>query len=655
MMKHIKRLTAVLLALVLAAPASVFAAGYNAAAVSSVSSFNNVCGGVSFIEPAGSMGELRALVSADVSPSGVIFGADSDLNVTDRAGNRLGYTLRQAAVAIDGAARPIVSVSDEYTARAVCTFFEYSGVSDFFVMSSDITLLKICRDEYSVGGTVFDLTDSVAAEPGLMELRSLCADVTAAGVNVCLFSEDCISPDTVRYLYTRLIYTWCESGDELDISAAAELILTGAFAVVSRDTDVLYEAATRFLAENTLTRMPVNVGHRGSQNHAPQNTLEGFLLAEEEGADAVELDLYISADGELVIMHNPTTGGTCGTDIGVEDSTLAQLKELSADRGFRDTEYAGVKIPTLREVYEELDRETVIFVEVKSTKPECVRALAALTEEFGFYDRIVVISFHFDQLVLSRELMPTVPCAFLASKTYSDTGEIISALRPYSMALDNSYSEDYDEYLSVDAKARAFPVLLWTFYNADGLDTYMLRGYLGLTNDLPYRFASIGKKLETQLVGDIVPGSECSLEYKLTSYDGSSAKAKKVTVISEDPAVQIAGRKVTFDKAGEYTLFVRADMVLATGTCSVYGVLHVSVPSEGEATQTAYRMFEPYADGDVNADGIFNLRDVSAVIRYLSGYSTEVKDISFADVNGDGTVNLKDVSVMIRDCAGYAG
>lgn len=96
-------------------------------------------------------------------------------------------------------------------------------------------------------------------------------------------------------------------------------------------------------------------------------------------------------------------------------------------------------------------------------------------------------------------------------------------------------------------------------------------------------------------------------------------------------------------------------MVLATGTCSVYGVLHVSVPSEGEATQTAYRMFEPYADGDVNADGIFNLRDVSAVIRYLSGYSTEVKDMSFADVNGDGTVNLKDVSVMIRDCAGYAG
>ena len=79
--------------------------------------------------------------------------------------------------------------------------------------------------------------------------------------------------------------------------------------------------------------MSLVLAHRGASGHAPENTLEAFRLAMEMGADGFELDVHMSLDGELVVIHDESVDRTTdGTGL-VRDLTLAQLKELDACNG----------------------------------------------------------------------------------------------------------------------------------------------------------------------------------------------------------------------------------------------------------------------------------------------------------------------------------
>src|ERR1700694_1070503 len=91
-------------------------------------------------------------------------------------------------------------------------------------------------------------------------------------------------------------------------------------------------------------RRTVNWGHRGAMSLAPENTLAAFALAREVGADGVEFDVQLSADGEVVIIHDHTLERTTDGRGAVAERTLAELKKLDAGRWF-DVRYAGERIP----------------------------------------------------------------------------------------------------------------------------------------------------------------------------------------------------------------------------------------------------------------------------------------------------------------------
>ena len=92
--------------------------------------------------------------------------------------------------------------------------------------------------------------------------------------------------------------------------------------------------------------------HRGASAYAPENTLEAFLLAAEQGADGVELDVQLTKDGEMVVVHDEEIDRVSDGSGFVKDYTLAELKNLNFNK--THPEYQNVKIPTLREVYEAL-------------------------------------------------------------------------------------------------------------------------------------------------------------------------------------------------------------------------------------------------------------------------------------------------------------
>src|ERR1700694_1997865 len=111
-------------------------------------------------------------------------------------------------------------------------------------------------------------------------------------------------------------------------------------------------------------RRTVNWGHRGAMSLAPENTLAAFALAREVGADGVEFDVQMSADGELVIIHDQPLGRTPEGGGAVANHSLAELKQLDAGRWF-DARYAGERIPTLQEVIDLLGGEMFLNIEIK--------------------------------------------------------------------------------------------------------------------------------------------------------------------------------------------------------------------------------------------------------------------------------------------------
>lgn len=146
--------------------------------------------------------------------------------------------------------------------------------------------------------------------------------------------------------------------------------------------------------------------HRGASAYAPENTLPAFELAIAQGADGVELDVHLSADGTVVVIHDETLERTTNGTGKVGDQALAALRVLDASAGFAD--FAGVRIPTLTDVLDLLAPSSLtINIELKNSRvpyPELEEKVVAMVAAYGIADRVVLSSFNHYSLRHLRSL-----------------------------------------------------------------------------------------------------------------------------------------------------------------------------------------------------------------------------------------------------------
>ena len=143
---------------------------------------------------------------------------------------------------------------------------------------------------------------------------------------------------------------------------------------------------------------PVNIAHRGGAKIAPENTLEGFRHALQAGAGVLELDVHLTADGHLVVIHDETVDRTTDGSGPVREMTLAEVKRLDAGYDFppggdvHPYRGKGVRVPTLEEVYREFPN-VPINVEIKAEgRPGAEEAVWRVIEEAGAAERTLVVS-----------------------------------------------------------------------------------------------------------------------------------------------------------------------------------------------------------------------------------------------------------------------
>ena len=187
--------------------------------------------------------------------------------------------------------------------------------------------------------------------------------------------------------------------------------------------------------EATKAGRTVVLGHRGAMGHAPENTIASFERGVALGSDAIELDVHLSRDGHIVVMHDQTVDRTTDGSGRIDDLTLAQIKELDAGSSF-SSEFRGEPIPTLEEVLAWAKGKTELVIEIKGhpvPQPGLLEQVIAKLGESGMTDRAMVISFHHPTVALAKQIDPHLATGILYSAFLHDTVGISRTVRADSV------------------------------------------------------------------------------------------------------------------------------------------------------------------------------------------------------------------------------
>ncbi|WOI42274.1 glycerophosphodiester phosphodiesterase [Bacillus altitudinis] len=156
------------------------------------------------------------------------------------------------------------------------------------------------------------------------------------------------------------------------------------------------------------------IAHRGSSSAAPENTIAAFDVAVEQGADYIELDVQMTMDQHVVVIHDDTVDRTTNGNGLVKSYTLDQLKKLDAGSWF-EQQYTNERIPTLQEILERYSQRIGILIEIKHPKRQIgiEKAVARIINRFSYSRHIIIQSFDVHALQRIKAFAPSLRTALI--------------------------------------------------------------------------------------------------------------------------------------------------------------------------------------------------------------------------------------------------
>ena len=234
------------------------------------------------------------------------------------------------------------------------------------------------------------------------------------------------------------------------------------------------------------------VGHRGASHDAPENTLPAVKLGFEQGADAVEVDVFATADGRIVAIHDPHTKRVAGVKLDVAKSTLADLRKLDVG-SWKGERWAGTVIPTLEEVLEAVPEGRRLMIEVKcrvSALPNLERAI----EASGKRERVALISFSYPLIAQAKRMMPDVPAYWVYGFSVRERarwgnptmqGLIRKAETAGLDGLDLDGQGPITKAFVDKLRAKGMELYVWTVNDPNRARELIAMGVKGITTDRP--------------------------------------------------------------------------------------------------------------------------------------------------------------------------
>lgn len=162
------------------------------------------------------------------------------------------------------------------------------------------------------------------------------------------------------------------------------------------------------------------IAHRGASSYAPENTLAAFDLALHLGCRHLELDVDVTSDGHIVVMHDETVDRTTNGTGPVGSHTLAELRALDAGAWF-GTPFIGERIPTFAEVLERYQGRVHMHTELKGRAEPLAQRTVDLIRQYDMVDHVTVTSFQYLRLAETWAYAPELPAGWLVREVSDAT------------------------------------------------------------------------------------------------------------------------------------------------------------------------------------------------------------------------------------------
>ncbi len=234
------------------------------------------------------------------------------------------------------------------------------------------------------------------------------------------------------------------------------------------------------------------VGHRGASYDAPENTLPSVKLGFEQGADAVEVDVYLSKDGKVVVIHDADTRRVAGVNRKVVEQTAAELGALDVG-SWKGGEYSGAKIPLLSEVLALVPAGKKLVIEIKCGR-EVLPELERVLDASGKRDQTLIIAFDYDVIREAKQRMMDRPAYWLygfsasEKKRYSIASpkDLIQRAKDAGLeGLDVNYKGAFDAAFVKELAAAGMGLYVYTVNDAAAAKRLDAMGVKGITTDRP--------------------------------------------------------------------------------------------------------------------------------------------------------------------------
>jgi glycerophosphoryl diester phosphodiesterase len=230
---------------------------------------------------------------------------------------------------------------------------------------------------------------------------------------------------------------------------------------------------------------PLVLGHRGARQEAPENTLPAFQRALESGAAGVELDARLTADGQVIVLHDDDLARTTDGQGRADELTWEEIHRLNAQGRFGPA-FAGTRVPTLAEALEALAPVKLVNVELKGPDEDTglERRVLEVVRAAGMLERVVFSSFSPGHLRRLRQLDSRAALAVLYGASlfhpapWALAEELrLEALHPWRLAVSAG--------LVKKAHARGLRVRVWTVNAAAEVRRLAGWGVDGIISDVP--------------------------------------------------------------------------------------------------------------------------------------------------------------------------
>lgn len=235
---------------------------------------------------------------------------------------------------------------------------------------------------------------------------------------------------------------------------------------------------------------PEIIAHRGASHDAPENTIAAIRLAWEQCADAVEFDVWLTKDGQIVLMHDADTKRTAGVDRKVADQTLVELRRLDVG-SWKDARFKGERVPTLAEALAEVSQGKRAFIEVKCG-PEIVPELKRVVRASKLdNEQMAVISFQAEVVAAAKAALPELQAYWIVDPKpdkepiWTADALLAKAREIKADGLDLSVQPLVTDQFIARANKEELPVYVWTIDDADVAKKMAAAGVLGITTNRP--------------------------------------------------------------------------------------------------------------------------------------------------------------------------